>query len=363
MLRTVRPDTPPVLEGIVARATSRDPAARFASAAEMAAALSPLAEHATFTTIEPTRSIVLPDAPTTVIRREAKTKHGRGRVVAVVVAVLLTAAAIPLGLRQFAKVGVPRVAGLTQDQAVAAIDKAGLQAEPNSVYNATVPVGRVVSTLPAIGAHVRRGTHVTVYISLGPRSFPVPSLVGLAEADALKTLSAQHLKVAESKDWSPTVPKGHVISQLPQPPAVVQEGTSVAIVVSNGPQMIAVPDVRGQQAGDAKQALEDAGFIVAIAHVDSNVPRGQVATTAPAPGAQAAKGSTVTIEVSNGPKEFPAPDVRGESYDQAVAELATYGLNAARRQIQGSYGDTVISQVPEKGEKVKRGDTIILYTA
>jgi hypothetical protein len=63
----------------------------------------------------------------------------------------------------------------------------------------------------------------------------------------------------------------------------------VAVVVSKGPEMLPVPDVRGQSLAEAQAALEEAGFAAAPAEVFSeDVEKGAVAGQTPAEGDAAA---------------------------------------------------------------------------
>ena len=62
-----------------------------------------------------------------------------------------------------------------------------------------------------------------------------------------------------------------------------------------------VPNVRGQQLGDAVRRLKEAGFDTRVAgETPSPFPKGTVADTSPGPGSNVAKGSVISILVSQG---------------------------------------------------------------
>ena len=121
---------------------------------------------------------------------------------------------------------VPSVIGKSEDDAVAAIEAAGLTAEvaPDEVFDRNVPEGDVVSQSPANGTLARGGT-VALTISKGPRMVNVPSYIGKQASEARKALEALGFQVRVNnilggffgtvRDQSPVdreVPEGSVIT-------------------------------------------------------------------------------------------------------------------------------------------------------
>jgi beta-lactam-binding protein with PASTA domain len=74
----------------------------------------------------------------------------------------------------------------------------------------------------------------------------------------------------------------------------------VTLRVSTGPGLIAVPDVTGLDEQSARQKLESTGFEVTVVDEPTADPAqaGTVVSQDPAGGAEAEKGSTVTITVA-----------------------------------------------------------------
>lgn len=123
-------------------------------------------------------------------------------------------------------IAVPSVVGKAEDDAVAAIEAAGLTAEvaPDQVFDRNVPEGAVVSQSPANGTLTRGGT-VTVTISKGPKMVAVPSFIGKQASEARKALEALGFQVRVNnilggffgtvRDQSPVdreVPEGSVVT-------------------------------------------------------------------------------------------------------------------------------------------------------
>lgn len=95
-----------------------------------------------------------------------------------------------------APVEVPSVVGKTEDDAVEALESAGLTASvaPSRVNSTDVPKGSVVTQTPASGLLERGGT-VTLTISDGPRMIQVPSYVGKQADTAREELEALGFRV------------------------------------------------------------------------------------------------------------------------------------------------------------------------
>jgi membrane peptidoglycan carboxypeptidase len=107
---------------------------------------------------------------------------------------------------------------------------------------------------------------------------------------------------------------------------------------------VQVPDVSGMSPADAQGAIEGAGlsFAQGGARPSSSVPAGQVAGSDPGAGANAARGSTVTVFTSSGPDQSQqqqgtpgtVPDVRGQDMTGARQTLRSAGFDVTMAQEQ-----------------------------
>jgi serine/threonine-protein kinase len=93
-----------------------------------------------------------------------------------------------------------------------------------------------------------------------------------------------------SQQSSVDVAAGVVISQDPAG-GTAKRNSVVTLVVSSGPAVVEVPDVRGLSIDDAQQKLEDAGFRVKV----RSLRIGNVIAQSPKAGSERKQGSTVTI--------------------------------------------------------------------
>ncbi len=114
---------------------------------------------------------------------------------------------------------------------------------PNVVYQETTAVepGEVMTQNPIAGL-VRQRSSVTITVAKAPTTVVVPNVVNQPEADAKALLQAAGLQFTTSQAFSATVPAGQVISQNPSANISVAVGTSVALVISKGPEPVVTPD-------------------------------------------------------------------------------------------------------------------------
>jgi len=192
---------------------------------------------------------------------------------------------------------VPKLAGRTQAEAEQRLTDARLTVgKVGQAFSETVPQGQVISTSPAPGASVKRGTPVSLVTSKGRQPIRIQDWTGKPADQATRALTGARLKVdATKQDFSDTVPRGSVISQTPAAGTLFQ-GDSVTLVVSKGPELVPVPQVIGKQEGEATSILKGLGFQVKIERAFGGF-FGTVRLQSVPPGATAPRGSTITLTV------------------------------------------------------------------
>ncbi|MGI8709040.1 MAG: PASTA domain-containing protein [Actinomycetota bacterium] len=96
-------------------------------------------------------------------------------------------------------VAVPDVIGGTEEEATAALEKAGFTAVVLDVYSDDIPPGQVLAMNPTAGAMTPRGSDIEVQVSLGPEfeKVKVPDVRGLSLDSAIEKLSAVGLSGQE----------------------------------------------------------------------------------------------------------------------------------------------------------------------
>jgi beta-lactam-binding protein with PASTA domain len=189
---------------------------------------------------------------------------------------------------------VPPVENLTLDSARAAFGEVDLRAEFEEQEGDLAP-GLVARQEPAGGAEVERGSTVRLEVSTG---LPVPDVVGRQMADAATLLGRFDVQQSSLPGRQP---EGEVIDQDPRPPARAAAGTVVRVTVSDGSRVL-VPPVEGVALASAQAALAEAGLAAEVEEQPGEIEAGLVATQEPAGGTEVARGSTVRLVVSTGPR-------------------------------------------------------------
>jgi len=141
---------------------------------------------------------------------------------------------------------VPDLAGLTEAQAIAAVEAAGLVVDPlRDTFSDVVPAGQVAAQQPPPGTAIAAGGSVEVGISRGPVPVQVPDTIALDLADALGALSAAGLNDGTVTFVNASQPTDTVLSQDPPPRALVAPGSPVDLTISGGPRAVVsiTPDV------------------------------------------------------------------------------------------------------------------------
>ncbi len=199
---------------------------------------------------------------------------------------------------------VPRVLGLSLQEAAAQIRKAGLEVQDGGAEShPTAPQGTIVWQDPPPGVGAPAGLRVTLVSSEGPPKIPVPDVAGLDGALAERLIVAAGLTVAQVESVQAAAPQG--IAMVTRPPAtsVLSPGAPVTVVVSRGAPTIAVPDLLGMSQADARTRLEldglELGTVTRRRTSDANP--GTVVAQKPAAGTLAAPGTVVDVVVARSP--------------------------------------------------------------
>ena len=209
-----------------------------------------------------------------------------------------------LSLTNPPEVEMPKVIGMTKDEAQKAIEDAKLKFEvEKEEYSKDVEEGKVISQDPTYMERfnkVKQGSTVKVVISKGQEKTKVPKVIGMKQDEAVKALEDAKLKVEVVEEPSKKVQEGYVISQETDADTETLAGETVKIHVSTGVEKATVPDVIGNSEADAKKSLEALGFVVATTTAeDSSKATGVVLKQSIDSGKTVEKGTSITITVNS----------------------------------------------------------------
>lgn len=198
-------------------------------------------------------------------------------------------------------VPVPGVIGIAQATAESRLAAAYFTATVQTATDEHVQAGLVSAQSPAGGTSATYQSSVTITVSTGRANTEVPGVLGLTTANATSAITAAGLVAANTTETNEDIPAGLVFEQLPAASVTVVRGSTVAIVTSDGPTPISVPDVTGLTQADAESAITGAGLVPVVrTDYSFEVIAGAVIIQAPAAEAVAKAGDAVAVIVSLG---------------------------------------------------------------
>lgn len=226
----------------------------------------------------------------------------------------------------------------------------------------------------------------------------VPALVGQSPAEAERAVTELGLHMSiERQYYSPQIPEGKIMSQLPLPGTKVRRGWQVRVAQSLGPTRVAIPDVTGQSEHAAELNIKRRGLDVAsLAQVGTQgIPADQVLAQNPAANAGQVLAPKISLLVTSdaGPPAFVMPSFVGQPLGTVSRALQDAGFRlgnvtlaptpAAPATDQGNTSaagapqtapapsspqntppaqvtpaSIIVSQAPTPGQKVFAGSTI-----
>ncbi|MCX5201752.1 Stk1 family PASTA domain-containing Ser/Thr kinase [Streptomyces sp. NBC_00237] len=156
----------------------------------------------------------------------------------------------------------------------------------------------------------------------------VPRLLSKSEKDARKKLGEAGLDVkGVERKFSDTVARGAVMDSRPAPGERIRVNDAVTLVISRGPEIVKVPDLKRVPLAKAKRELKDAGLSpgVVTKAFSEDIPLGTVISTDPQAGTGRSPDSAVALVVSKG-SPVDMPTVTGQSVEDATSTLEGLGL-------------------------------------
>ena len=325
----LNPDVTPDIDAVVLKALSKNPANRYQSAAEMRADLLRAASGRPVLATP-----VMSEAETALLgqatgreparvgdpeRRRASTWVLVALGVLGVLAVIALIVGLILSNQSPAQAEVPDVVGMTEDEAIEAIEAVGLRAQPGTpiAEGCEQEEGQVERQSPGPGASVDLESAVTYQLCAEPGTVTIPTgLLGLTEDLARQQLEALGLRV-DVEQVDDAAQAGTVLDVDPPAGEEVPVDSLVTLQVSAG-GIATVPDVTGEAAEVARGRLQQAGFEADVeesSRLPSSVDQiGTVESQDPAGGSQRPENSAVTIFVypEGAPLQVSEPQVQGD---------------------------------------------------
>jgi len=204
------------------------------------------------------------------------------------------------------------------------------------------------------------------YVLIGPGSrVVVPSTVGATQAEVSAALDPLGLtSMIVEKQFSEEIPEGRIIQSIPEAGGRIDQGGTVKLVVSKGPERFTIPNLAGLTPIAATNLIGKLPLTIQplAEEFNSTVPKGYVIDSNPIAGEKVKRNSSIVIRVSKGIEQVALASYVGKSSDQALNELqdagfavtSTYGFSETR------LAGEVISQKPAGGATADKGSKVSL---
>lgn len=129
---------------------------------------------------------------------------------------------------------VPKVIGMTYDEAVAELEKNKLKAEKVEETSKTIKEGIVISQEIEENTTANAGDTIKIHVSIGTgiNQVAMPSVLGKTESEAKETLEGRNLKVNVEYAEDSSKDNGIVLKQSIKSGENIDEGTEVTITVN-----------------------------------------------------------------------------------------------------------------------------------
>ncbi len=223
----------------------------------------------------------------------------------------------------------------------------------------------------------------------------VPAVVGLTPLEAERAVAGLGLQVdVERQYYSPQIPEGRIMSQLPIPGTRVRRGWALRVAQSMGPQRVSIPDVTGESERAAELNIVRRGLeLSSTAELPTATlpPEEVMAQSPPANASQvAAPKTSLLLSATPGPAAYVMPSFLGQGLGGASKTLQDAGFRlgnvsvapplanapgaapaagagspgsappapSERAPAQATPSGIIVSQTPPAGQKVFAGAVV-----
>jgi eukaryotic-like serine/threonine-protein kinase len=253
---------------------------------------------------------------------------------------------------------VPKVTGLSEQNATKKLSEAGLKAVAVEAYSDTVAEGVVAGQDPGAGEVVAPLSEVLIQVSLGKgtATVTVPDLVGLSRSAAVDKLEGLGLTAKYAQAYSPSVKKDVVMGQEPPKGTEVDPESAVGLLVSLGPAPTASPTPSPTPTKTATPK-------------PTPTPK-PTKTSTPKPTATPSPNPTIWPPEIDPPAEpgedwVKVPDMNGWTLQEAKDELDKLGLgyHVITEPSDDYAKGLVMDQLPQAGRKIPETYEVFLLVS
>jgi beta-lactam-binding protein with PASTA domain len=171
----------------------------------------------------------------------------------------------------------------------------------------------------------------TMRLAIHGQEVAVPPLIGLTPTEAERAAAGLGLQLEiERQYYSPQIPEGRIMSQLPLPGTKVRRGWLVRLAQSLGPIRVAIPDVTGESERAAELNIKRRGLdLVSVAEMQiAGKPADQVLAQSPPANASqvAAPKISILLTAAADSQAFVMPSFAGQPLGSVSRTLQDAGF-------------------------------------
>jgi serine/threonine-protein kinase len=276
--------------------------------------------------------------------------------------------------------GLPVEAALNTEVATRLVDAPQIPpptAPPEEVYRQAMPMppsrgvswGVILGVIAALVVTVVGVFYVTQGLSEpDPEALliDVPEITSFTRAQAEEAIQDADLRIRTTREPSDEISEGLVVRTDPPSGAKVDAKSTVLVVISDGPETFAVPNVAGLDLQSATAEITAQNLLVEIEEVnDVQVVAGTVISQEPAAGTTQLRGTTVQLTVSKGPKEVVLVEYFGFEEAQATLALANLGVDVSRElEFHPTVPEGIVIRTnPPAGAIIKETDSVTVIVS
>jgi beta-lactam-binding protein with PASTA domain len=221
-------------------------------------------------------------------------------------------------------------------------------------------------------------------LAIHGREVTIPKLVGMSPSEAERAGAASGLLVViERQFYSPDIPEGRIMTQMPPPGTKVRRGWSIRVAQSLGPQRVAIPNVTGGSERVAELNIRRRGLSLgSVAHVNlPDVPQDLVISQSPPANASGVSAPKISLLVGDGPEPviYVMPNLTGQPLGSATLALQDAGIRVGRVSVlppppspfepqtapvtpsaisEPGAASMIVTQTPAPGQKIVAGSAV-----
>lgn len=194
----------------------------------------------------------------------------------------------------------------------------------------------------------------------------VPDITKKSVTQALNMLATNNLAIKQAGvEFAQDVPPGSVLRQIPSAGSTVREGRVIRVWISQGDEMVFVPNTIGSDLRSAQLAVRQAGLLVD--KVDNayslTYEKGLIVAQNPKPDSMVQKGEKVSLVLSNGAPPASVvlvPNFKSKKLAEATLWASAQNINLIIKEDAGSVfpNGTIAEQRPAADSQIAPGTNL-----